>query len=91
MKKVLIIGCPGSGKSTFARKLHEITSIPLYYLDMIYRNADKTTVPHDIFDSRLDDILQKPTWIIDGNFSRTLKKRLDFRYNKIQATAIEVK
>ena len=35
MNKVLIIGCPGSGKSTFARALHEVTNLPLVYLDML--------------------------------------------------------
>ena len=34
MKKVIVIGCPGSGKSTFARALHNKTGIPLYHLDM---------------------------------------------------------
>jgi ATP-dependent protease HslVU (ClpYQ) ATPase subunit len=36
MKKILIIGSPGSGKSTFARKLRDITKLPLYYMDMMY-------------------------------------------------------
>ena len=43
MKRVIIIGCPGSGKSTFARELHARTNLPLYYLDMLYWNADRTT------------------------------------------------
>ena len=33
MRKVIIIGSPGAGKSTFARKLREKTGLPLYYLD----------------------------------------------------------
>ena len=44
MKKVIVIGCPGSGKSTVSRALHKKTGIPLYHLDMMYWNADKTTV-----------------------------------------------
>ena len=44
MKKIIVIGCPGSGKSTFARVLHNKTGIPLYHLDLMYWNADKTTV-----------------------------------------------
>ena len=42
MKKILVIGCPGSGKSTYARRLQKITDLPLYYLDMLFWNADKT-------------------------------------------------
>lgn len=34
MQKVIVIGCPGSGKSTFSKKLHDITGLPLYRLDM---------------------------------------------------------
>ena len=76
MKKVIIIGCPGSGKSTFARKLHEKTGIPLYYLDMLYWNIDKTAVSRDEFDSRLSKILSYDKWIIDGNYQRTMEKRI---------------
>ena len=41
MKKVLILGCPGAGKSTFARKLRDKTGLPLYYLDMIWHKPDR--------------------------------------------------
>ena len=49
MKKIIVIGCPGSGKSTFSRELHERTRIPLYHLDMLFWNADKTTVEKSVF------------------------------------------
>ena len=77
MKKVLVIGCPGSGKSTFARYLHDVSELPLYYLDMIWHKEDKTTYTQEEFDVALDKILDKDAWIIDGNYSRTLDKRLD--------------
>ena len=35
-KKIIVIGCPGSGKSHFSRKLAALTGLPLYHLDMIY-------------------------------------------------------
>lgn len=76
MKKVLIIGCPGAGKSTFARKLAEKTGLPLYYLDMIWHRPDRTTLPPEEFDERLKEILMRDSWIIDGNYSRTLPIRL---------------
>lgn len=77
MKKVIVIGCPGSGKSTFSRKLNELTKIPLYYLDMIFHKPDKTTVSREEFDTKLQEILQKDEWIIDGNYARTLPVRLE--------------
>ena len=77
MKKIIVIGCPGSGKSTFARRLNEITSIPLYYLDMIWHKADKTNITQDEFDFKLNQIISKKEWIIDGNYQRTLNTRLE--------------
>ena len=34
MKRIIVIGSPGAGKSTFARQLRDITGLTLYYLDM---------------------------------------------------------
>lgn len=76
MKKIMVIGSPGAGKSTFARKLQEKTNFPLYYLDMLWHKADKTNVSREEFDARLSEILQKDAWIIDGNYQRTLEMRL---------------
>lgn len=75
-QKIMIIGCPGSGKSTFARILQEITHLPLYYLDLMWHKPDKTTVSAEEFDRQLNDILCRDKWIIDGNYQRTLKARL---------------
>ena len=77
-KKVLVIGCPGSGKSTIARALASKTALPLYHLDMLYWNADKTTVAKEIFHARLAEILKKDAWIIDGNYVSTMDLRLQF-------------
>ena len=76
MKKVIVIGCPGSGKSTVSRALHNKTGIPLYHLDMMYWNADKTTVEKSVFLERLSDVLKKDEWIIDGNYGSTMELRM---------------
>lgn len=76
MKKVLILGCAGSGKSTFARKLKNIINVPVYHLDMIWHKPDKTTVTFEEFDNKLYEILKKDEWIIDGNYQRTIEIRL---------------
>jgi len=76
MKKIIVIGCPGSGKSTFAKKLHNVLGIPLCHLDMLYWNADRTTVERSVFLERLAVVMEKPQWIIDGNFSSTMELRM---------------
>ncbi|MBR6533336.1 MAG: AAA family ATPase [Clostridia bacterium] len=76
MKKIIIIGCPGSGKSTFSRELHRLTGIDLFHLDMMYWNSDKTTVEKEVFLERLNRALKKDEWIIDGNYASTMELRL---------------
>ncbi len=76
MKKIIVIGCPGSGKSTFSRVLHEATGIRLFHLDMMYWNADKTTVEKPVFRERLIEVLRKEEWIIDGNYASTMELRM---------------
>ena len=76
MEKVIIIGCPGAGKSTFARKLKEKTGLPLFYLDMIWHKADGTNISRDEFDGKIKEIMKKEQWILDGNYIRTLEMRL---------------
>lgn len=70
------MGCPGSGKSTFARQLRDITGLPLHYLDMIWHLPDRTTVPEEVFDRRLLELAAGERWIIDGNYRRTIELRL---------------
>ena len=76
MKKVIIIGCPGAGKSTFARNLQQKTGLPLFYLDMLYWNSDRTTVSKEVFFERLQNVLKLDKWIIDGNYKGSMEMRM---------------
>ena len=76
MEKILVIGCPGSGKSTFSKALHVITGIPLIHLDRLYWNEDKTTVEKSVFYERLSKALLGSRWIIDGNYASTMELRM---------------
>ena len=76
MQRIIVIGCPGSGKSRISWALHNKTGNPLYHLDMLYWNADKTTVEQSVFLERLSAVLQKDEWIIDGNYGSTMELRM---------------
>ena len=76
MKKVIVIGCPGSGKTTFAEKLHKCTGITLFYLDAIWHKPDRTHISRDEFDCVVPEIFALDEWIIDGNYSRTIENRI---------------
>ena len=76
MKRILVIGCPGAGKSTFARALRDRTGLPLWYLDQIWHRPDRATISRAEFDARLTGLLRGDAWIIDGNYLRTLELRL---------------
>ena len=73
--RVIILGCPGSGKSTFARSLQARTGLPLFHLDNIWWKTDRTHISREEFDIRLSAILQGGKWIIDGDYSRTYETR----------------
>ena len=76
MNKVIVIGCPGSGKTTFAEKLNKCTGLPLYYLDAIWHKPYKTHISREDFDERIQEIFNNDKWIIDGNYKRTIELRL---------------
>ena len=76
MKKIIVIGCPGSGKSTFSRALHVKTGIPLFHLDMLYWNMDKTMAEKAVFLERVSEVLKKDEWIFDGNYGSTMEQRM---------------
>ena len=78
MKRILIIGNAGSGKTTFAKALAEKTQLPLIHLDKLLWCGEWEHLSRDEFDTILQEELDKDEWIIDGNFGRTIPHR--FKY-----------
>ena len=76
MKRIIVLGCPGSGKSTFAVKLSKVLNLPLYHLDNIWWKKDRTHISRNEFDEKLQELLDKEQWIIDGDYSRTYEVRI---------------
>ena len=74
-KKIIILGCPGSGKSTLARQLQIKTGLPLFHLDNVWWKEDRTHISREEFDQKLEEIISKEKWILDGDYSRTYEVR----------------
>jgi adenylate kinase family enzyme len=66
MKRVAVFGNAGGGKSTLAKRLADLTRLPLYPLDMIQYRTGGGAVPHEEYLQAHADLLRKDEWIIDG-------------------------
>lgn len=75
-QRILLIGCGGSGKSTLARRLGIATGLPVVHLDQLFWQPGWQESSREEFDAALSQWLQRDRWIIDGNYDRTLPKRL---------------
>lgn len=78
MERIIIIGSCGAGKSTLAVKLAKKLDLPLVHLDKIKFIGDWQERSKDEFNSILLSELEKPRWIIDGNYNRTIPLRMQY-------------
>ena len=78
MKKIMIIGCCGSGKTTLAKKLSNKLNLPLIHLDKLNWRDNWKNISKEEFDDLLWAEVVKSTWIIDGNYGRTLEMRIQW-------------
>jgi adenylate kinase family enzyme len=76
MKRVIVIGSGGSGKSTFSRKLGEATGLPVVHLDRLYWHPGWVKTPREEWVEIVRREIAKPEWIIDGNYGNTRAKRM---------------
>lgn len=76
MRRIVIIGSGGAGKSTLARELGEILDIEVIHLDRLYWNPGWVTTPHDEWQSVVEDLLRRDSWVMDGDYSGTLDIRI---------------
>jgi adenylate kinase family enzyme len=76
MRRVMVIGSPGAGKTTFARRLAEKLSLPVIYLDVHYWRSGWQPSDLDDWRERVAALATAPEWIMDGNFSNTYDLRM---------------
>jgi adenylate kinase family enzyme len=76
VKRVLIVGSPGAGKSTLAAALAKRTGLPLYHLDQLYWQPGWVEPDRGEWRATLDGVLARSCWIIDGNYGGSLSARL---------------
>lgn len=77
MEKIIVIGPSGAGKSEFSRKLNKLLNIPVYHLDNLFWNKDKTHIERDELILKIKEIITKDSWIIDGDYAKTYELRMD--------------
>jgi adenylate kinase family enzyme len=76
MERIIIIGCGGSGKSTLARALGEKTGLPVVHLDKLFWKPGWVESTRDEIDAKIQAEMEKPHWIMDGNYNRTMAERI---------------
>jgi adenylate kinase family enzyme len=77
MKKVIIIGSGGAGKSTLSRKLSTALGIQVYHLDALYWKPGWNQTARDEWIKTIGNIIRQDAWIMDGNFGSTMEMRAE--------------
>ena len=76
MERVIVLGCGGAGKSTLARKLSQLTGLPVIGLDAHFWNPGWIETPADQWRERVRELSSRDQWIMEGNYAKTLDLRL---------------
>lgn len=76
MKKIIVIGSGGAGKSTFSRHLVEKLGLPVVHLDKLFWHPNWTRTPEDEWVEIVRGEIARDEWIMDGNFGGTREMRL---------------
>ena len=76
MKKILVLGCCGAGKSTFSKKLHSILKLPLIHLDSHYHKPNWEEPEKGEWSKVLKKMLRRERFIMDGTYLESLDERI---------------
>jgi len=76
MKRALVIGSGGAGKSTFSRRLGERLGLEVIHLDVAHWRPGWVEPPKEEWRRTVEDLCARESWVMDGNYSGTLESRL---------------
>jgi len=77
MNRIIVIGCPGSGKSTLTFKLQNILKYPVMHLDKVYHIDNDTRISTEELIEKVNEFASSNNdWIIDGNYITTMEQRI---------------
>lgn len=76
MKRVVVVGSGGSGKSRFSSDLGRSTGLPVIHLDREFWRPGWEKTPKEEWKNRVSELLAGDRWIMDGNFGGTREMRL---------------
>jgi adenylate kinase family enzyme len=77
MRRILVIGSGGSGKSTLSQSLGDKLSIPVIHLDAFYWKPGWVEPGKEEWLRQVRDVIGRDAWVLDGNYSGTLAVRLE--------------
>lgn len=77
MKRIMVIGSGGAGKSTFSRALGELLGLPVLHLDKYFWQPGWVQMPKEDWVKCHQDLVDKESWIIDGHYSGSMDLRLN--------------
>ena len=76
MKKIIVLGSGGAGKSTFSKRLGEILDIDVIHLDRLYWRPNWQEMPKDEWRTIVGEIISRDCWVMDGNYTATREMRI---------------
>jgi adenylate kinase family enzyme len=76
MRRILLVGCSGAGKTTLAARMSEVLGLPFISLDQHFWKAGWVETPDDEWDVKVRELVDAEAWVMDGNYSRTFLQRV---------------
>ena len=76
MKRIMIVGNGGAGKSTLAQKIGQVLTLPVHHLDSLFWQPGWVETEREVFIQKQQQILSNDRWVVDGNYSGTMDVRI---------------